>query len=336
MSDWPGWARRLITIPILYLSWALTLALLPPLLVVALVIDLVRAARGIKPTAWRLLAFLLTYLTVEALGMVCGLGIWLASGFGHNRRRLMRWTYVAQGVWANVLWDTTCTVFRLRVSVSGDKNVTPGPLVVLSRHASIVDNILPFQLFTRRNRMNLRYVIKKELVIDPAIDIAGHWLPNHFVDRGGGDNDREIEALRQLATGLRVDDGIVIFPEGTRFTQSKQRRILDILERRNPRFYEKARELRNVLPPRPGGAIAILEAARADVALVAHHGLDGFANISDIWSGGMVGRHVRVRISRYPYHSIPAGRNERIDWLFRLWSEMDDWLTGAKLATIDG
>ncbi len=187
MSDWPGWARRLITIPILYLSWALTLALLPPLLVVALVIDLVRAARGIKPTAWRLLAFLLTYLTVEALGMVCGLGIWLASGFGHNRRRLMRWTYVAQGVWANVLWDTTCTVFRLRVSVSGDKNVTPGPLVVLSRHASIVDNILPFQLFTRRNRMNLRYVIKKELVIDPAIDIAGHWLPNHFVDRGGGE-----------------------------------------------------------------------------------------------------------------------------------------------------
>ncbi len=72
---------------------------------------------------------------------------------------------------------------------------SPGPLVVLSRHASIVDNILPFQLFTRHKRIWLRYVLKRELLVDPSLDIAGNWLPNYFVDRGGSDSDRELEAV---------------------------------------------------------------------------------------------------------------------------------------------
>jgi 1-acyl-sn-glycerol-3-phosphate acyltransferase len=173
-------------------------------------------------------------------------------------------------------------------------------------------------------------------MIDPALDIAGHWLPNHFVDRGSSDSDRELESLRQLATGLGADEGVVIFPEGTRFTEGKQVRILSLLERRNPRIFDKARRLRNVLPPRPGGALAILDAAMTDVALVAHHGLDGFASVTDIWGGGMVGQHVRVRIDRFSYESIPTGRQQRIDWLFGLWSGMDAWLTRAKVATADG
>lgn len=336
MKDWPAWARRLVTIPTLYLFWFLMLGLLPLLLPVALVIDLVRALRGQKPTAWRLLAFVVVYLTAEALTLIGCLGIWIGSGFGTNRPRLLDWTYALQRGWANALWDTACAVFDLRVSVSGDELATPGPLVVFSRHASIVDNILPFQVFARQHHFDLRYVIKKELVLDPAMDIAGHWLPNHFVERGGSDSDRELAALRRLATGLGEKEGVVIFPEGTRFTESKQRRILGILEKRNPRFFEKARRLRHVLPPRPGGAIAILEAAMADVALVAHHGLDGFASIGDIWSAGMVGKHVLVRISRIPYETIPSGRNERIDWLFRLWSEMDDWLASTQVAAVDG
>lgn len=336
MKGWTAWVRRLVTIPALVLLWLLTVVLLPVLIVAALVIDLARMTKGIKPTAWRLLAFLLTYLTAEAVAVASCLFIWVASGFGANRSLLVRWTYALQGVWANVLWDTACAVFRLQVSVFGDELAAPGPLVVFSRHASMVDNILPFQVFTRQHNLRLRYVLKKELSIDPALDIAGHWLPNHFIDRGGGDSERELEALRQLANGLGTNDGIVIFPEGTRFTPSKRRRTLDILEKRNPRFFERARALRNVLPPRPGGAVAILEVAVADVVLVAHHGLDGFASVSDIWGGGMVGKHVRVRISRYPYHGIPVGRGQRIDWLFALWSEMDDWLATVQVGAVDG
>ena len=328
MKDQPRWVRRLVTVPAVVLAWLLLVVLFPLLLITALVIDALRLGSGIRPTALRLLLFLLTYLTAEVGVVLACLGIWLVSGFGLNTRLMIRAAYSLQAMWANILWDAACAIFKLRVSVEGDENAAPGPLVIFSRHASIIDNILPFQLFRRRHGMDLRYVLKRELVIDPALDIAGHWLPNHFVDRGGGDSDRELEALRSLASGLGRDEGIVIFPEGTRFTASKRERALKALARRGPAMFRKAQGLQHVLPPRPGGALAILEQAAADVVLVAHHGFDGFASVSDIWNGGMVGKQIRVRISRYSYDQIPKGRGERIDWLFGIWAEMDTWLAG--------
>lgn len=327
MKDQPKWVRRLVTIPTVFLTWILVIVLLPPLLLVALAIDVTRLSRGVKPTAWRLLAYLVTYLTAEVAAMLTCLVIWLVSGFGLNRQLLIRATYRLQLMWANLLWDAACAIFRLQVTVSGDEQATPGPLVIFSRHASIVDNILPFQLFCRRHDMNLRYVLKRELVVDPALDVAGHWLPNHFVDRGGTDSDRELEALRTLASGLGPNEGIVIFPEGTRFSDEKKERAMAALKRRGRALYERAQRLQNLLPPRPGGALAILDAAACDVVLVAHHGFDGFANVADIWSGGMVGKRIRVRITRFAREHIPVGRSERIDWLFSIWAEMDAWLS---------
>ena len=336
MKDQPRWVRRLVTVPAVVVAWLLLIVLLPLLLIAALVTDAIRVGSGVRPTALRLLLFMLTYLTAEVGAVLACLGIWLVTGFGLNKRLMVRASFALQAMWANVLWDAACAIFKLGVSVDGDENATPGPLVIFSRHASIVDNILPFQLFRRRHGMNLRYVLKRELVIDPALDIAGHWLPNHFVDRGGSDSDGELEALRQLASGLGADEGIVIFPEGTRFTTSKRERALQALKRRGPAMFQRAKGLRHVLPPRPGGALAILEKAAADVVLVAHHGFDGFASVSDIWNGGMVGKQIRVRISRFTYDSIPVGRSERIDWLFGIWADMDAWLAGLNTTPAPG
>jgi 1-acyl-sn-glycerol-3-phosphate acyltransferase len=316
----------MVTVPAVFLFWVIALLLSPIAFLTALVVDAVRATRGIPPTAWRLLAYLLTYLTAEVVAMGVCLVMWIGSGFGLMRSALVDWTARLQMIWADVLWRSAMAIFRLRMSVAGEHLAAPGPVVVLSRHASIVDNILPFQLFTRRHGIRLRYVLKRELLIDPSIDIAGNWLPNHFVDRGGSDSDRELEALRRLARGLKSNEGVVIFPEGTRFTSDKQRRSFDVLKRRNPRFYELSRGLRHLLPPRPGGALTMIEEAQADVVVVAHHGLDGFASVANIWRGGMVGKHVQVLLSRYRYEDIPAGRGPRTEWLFKLWQDMDDWL----------
>jgi 1-acyl-sn-glycerol-3-phosphate acyltransferase len=326
MKDWPRWRRRLVTVPAVLLLWAVVLLLSPLLLPVALVVDALRATRGVTPVAWRLILFLLVYLTAEGVALLACLVIWIGSGFGALARLRTIWTYRIQLVWANLLWMAAETIFGLRLDVTGESVAAPGPVVVLSRHASMVDTILPFQLFTRRERIWLRYVLKRELLVDPSLDIAGNWLPNHFVQRAGTDSDGEIEALRQLARDMGQHDGIVIFPEGTRFTSRKQERSFDILRQRNPRFYELARGLRHLMPPRPSGALAIMEEARADVVVVAHHGLDGFASVGDIWSGGMVGKKVQVRLTRYPFAEIPAGRTARTEWIFARWQELDDWL----------
>ena len=334
VKDWPSWVRRLITVPAVVLLWVVALGLSPLLLPVALVVDAVRAARGVPATAWRMLAYLITYLTAEVGALAACLFMWIGSGFGLMKPLLVAWTYRLQLLWANLLWGAAKVIFRLRMSVTGADLASPGPLVVLSRHASIVDNILPFQLFTRHKRIWLRYVLKRELLVDPSLDIAGNWLPNYFVDRGGSDSDRELESLRRLTRDLKTNEGVVIFPEGTRFTADKQKRSFEILRRRNPRFFEMSRGLRHVLPPRPGGALAIIEAAAADVVMVAHHGLDGFANLANIWAGGMVGKHVQVLLSRHRYEDIPTGRTARTEWLFRLWQEMDDWLAQLGPVTV--
>jgi 1-acyl-sn-glycerol-3-phosphate acyltransferase len=61
------------------------------------------------------------------------------------------------------------------------------------------------------------------------LDIVGNRLANCFVRRNSGDSDREIAAVQRLMEDLGPNDGVLIYPEGTRFTEAKRRRILDHL-----------------------------------------------------------------------------------------------------------
>ena len=65
----------------------------------------------------------------------------------------------------------------------GTRSIAPGPVVLMMRHASLVDTLLPTVLVLRRHRIRLRYVLKRELLWDPALDLAGNVLPNYFLDR---------------------------------------------------------------------------------------------------------------------------------------------------------
>jgi 1-acyl-sn-glycerol-3-phosphate acyltransferase len=315
-------------VPVVLIAWALSILLSPFLFAGAVLVDAWRAVRSrATPVAWRLVAILLAYLTGEVFAVVGAFLIWARSGLGTNRTRLVRLSYKLQLGWGNLLWESVRVIFRLRIEITGLEVARPGPILILARHASIVDNVLPFQLFSRAHGMTLRYVIKKELLMDPALDIAGGWLPNYFVDRASKDPEAEIKALRRLGSSLTENDGILIFPEGTRFTKERQQRALASLEKRNPRFHRHVAALRHLMPPHPGGALALLEASSADVVLVAHHGFDGFARVKDFWTGGMVGQLVSVRMTRVPFSEIPEGRGHRTEWLFKVWQEMDDWIS---------
>ena len=124
-------------------------------------------------------------------------------------------------------------LFRLRLEVTGDDAVAPGPVIVLIRHASIVDNLLPANLITRPHRIRLRYVLKRELLADPCLDVAGRRLPNYFVRRGTGEA-QEVERVRALAHGLGADEGVLIYPEGTRFTPERRARAIARIGERDP------------------------------------------------------------------------------------------------------
>src|SRR5690606_37777878 len=101
--------------------------------------------------------------------------------------------------------------YGLEVEVEGDEVVRPGPVLILMRHASIVDTMLPGALLSGpRHRMGVRIVKKRELLWDPCVDVVSSRLPRAFVRRGSGAVERELEVLGQLTAGMGQGDAVII------------------------------------------------------------------------------------------------------------------------------
>jgi 1-acyl-sn-glycerol-3-phosphate acyltransferase len=320
------WRRRLLTIPGVVLGLGLVTLGLPLLLVAALGADLIRPSGRRTLASVRLVLFLEAFLVIEVgcLALLGAIGL-LTIGSAARRAAL---TWPAQRLYTGTLMRAAATLFALRFEVEDAELAgLGGPVLVLMRHASIVDVLLPGVLIANRHRLRLRYVLKRELLAAPCLDVAGHFLPNWFVARDGADSRREIEAVRALKAGVGPEDGVLVYPEGTRFSTTKRLRALDRLKG-DPLALARAERLRHLLPLRPGGSLALLEAPPAcDVLFVGHSGLEGFASVADIWAGALVGRTVRVRFWRARAAEIPEGGDERLAFLHAGWQRMDDWLS---------
>lgn len=320
-------ARRLRTVPVVVLAFLVTTLLLPVLLIGALVVDIVRFALARRPfMALRLTAFLWSYLLAENLGLLALLFIWVIAGFGRSRAGMERRTWRVQQVWAGFLFGAATRLLGIRVEVSGEEAVGDGPMIVLARHVSIVDNLLPSALVARARGIRLRYVLKRELLMEPCLDVAGNRLPNYFVRRGTGEA-AERERLRDLAVGLSERDGVLIYPEGTRFTRERRARELARIGERDGERLRRVEAIEHLLPPKVGGFLALLEGAPGvDVVVMAHAGLDGLRRISDIWAGALVGRVVSVRFTRTARAALPSERPELVRWLDEAWVQADAWV----------
>lgn len=317
------WGRRALTIPAYFLLAALSLALLPVLLPLALVVDLARRA----PLALvRTALLLLWYLCLEALGLLAAGALWLARPL-LGAERFESANFRLQCAWARALFGGACALFGMRVETAGEDALGPGPILLLLRHASVADTLLPAVLVSSRTGRRLRYVMKRELLWDPCLDVVGQRLHNAFVRRGTGDA-AETELVRGLARGLGDDEGVLLYPEGTRWTPERRRRVIDRLARSaDPKLVERARALQWLLPPRFGGVLALLESApEADVVIGVHTGFEGVRSLADVWNGALVGRRVRVRFERVAAAAIPREREARIEWIYDQWSRLDAWL----------
>jgi 1-acyl-sn-glycerol-3-phosphate acyltransferase len=190
------------------------------------------------------------------------------------------------------------------------------------RHASILDTLLPSVCVQGPTQWRVRYILKQELLFDPCLDIVGNALPNYFVDRTG-DRQREFEGIRDLVKDLG-DDGVLIYPEGTRFSEERLARARKRVLGQAPELAPAAESLTHVLPPHPGGVLALLDALpEVDCAFFAHRGLEGLQTVKEVLSGAVIGSRVRGKIWRVRRAEIPATDAERIRWLYEQWSLVD-------------
>ena len=311
-----------MTVSTYFLLWALLTALAPLWIPLAFVIGLFRRCSF---AILRLLMFFWTYLAIELMGLSGAALIYLITPGNNERRETL--FFRLECWWGSSLFAWIARFLSLSVSIEGEDQILPGHVLVFIRHASIIDTALPVTFISNAKGLRLRYVFKRELLVDPCIDVAGHASPNYFIDRGGSVHE-ELAGVRKLAENLG-DQGVLLYPEGTRFTKRKQEIALARLAKTHPDLARIAATFKHCLPPKLGGALGLLDTAPdADVLIVAHRGLEGLANATDLLSGTVVGAQIEVRIWRVSADAIPSGE-ERRRWLFDWWKRVDDFVDGA-------
>jgi 1-acyl-sn-glycerol-3-phosphate acyltransferase len=323
------WARRLVTIPVFMLLFAAAVVLLPLLLPAAFLADAVLSPGRLKPRS-RCVFFFSYYLFCEAAGLIGAFVIWLFGGRWIRclADRFERWNAAVQGLWTEALYRGGKRIFALELDLAGADCVTGAPVLLLMRHASVADTVFPHVLAANRKGMTLRFVLKKELLWDPCIDVVGNRIRNVFVDRSGLESRKNIDAVQRLAAGLKHLEGLVIFPEGTRFHPSKLKRAVEKWRLSgDTALYERAARMKHVLPPRPGGFLALLEACRRmDLVFCAHTGLEGAATFRHLWKGDLIGKTVHVRFHKIAATDVPENDRDALIWLYEEWLGIDRWI----------
>lgn len=320
--------RRLVIAP-LVLSLELVLLVLSPLLLFGSVL-LSPPFGGWRPV--RMMVIVLSF-AARHLGATaaCAL-LWVTAGFGRGagsdrtQRRLygvMRW--FVDGVYRTIVRAARVDV-RVSESAGAEEllSASERPVVVLSRHAGEGDTLLAIQQLLCRYGRLPRVVMHERLRLDPLIDVLGTRLPNRFVDPRGGDTEREIAAM---SSDMEERAAVLIFPEGRNFSpQHRRRSIARLEEAGHEEEADWARSMRHMSAPRPGGALAAIEAASgADVIFVGHVGFP--SSLAEVWRLLPQPQTVEVRLWAARSDEVPADRDAAIDWLFGWWRTLDEWVS---------
>lgn len=305
--------RRLISIPALLVTTVVATALSPLLLFLGLCASVFRKTQG----ALRTTLFGLLYLWAETIGAFIAVLLWICRpvlrDYQQANRSLQRW-------WAATLHNGGAAIFGVRFLIENPAALDGKPALVIPRHTSIADTVLPMTLYSHLKDIPLRYVMKQELLWDPCLDIVGSRLPNFFIDRSGVDTDTELAELAEFVSELPGDEGLVFYPEGTRFSADKRQRILDRLK--NTPDAELVESWPDLLPPRRGGTLTVLNGNPGhDIVFCCHVGFEGAAGFGDLVSGAWTHAKVKVAFWRVPFSEWQAAK-DKIVFLDQQWNAM--------------
>lgn len=323
------WARRSVSIPLYWFVTCWLVSTLPLLLLFTLSLDLFFSPAKLWPRT-RALLFLCLYFVAEVAGICASALVWIRfKVFGGSDEAFTTANAALQRHFTDTLFNGAVRLFSLRIEVSGTEHAASGPFILLVRHSSTADTVLAAALLANPHQRLLKYVLKRELLADPCLDIVGRRLPNAFVERSRQKQEArspqgteaDLAAVQQLARDLGEQTAVLIFPEGTRFSARKletaKQRLLS-----HPELAELAQHFAHVLPPKLAGTLALLDAApNVDVVFLEHTGFEGAVSFDRFFAGAMVGNVIRARVRRVAAADIPKERRDV--WLFKQWLECE-------------
>ena len=294
----------------------------PAIIAVAAVVDL--AKRRFRLPTVRVALFLLQYGINDSAEILLAPVYWVRAGFGTRldtptsiarHERLQRWSIAVLARRAERLLG-----LRIEIDSASMAALTPGPVIVLCRHVNIVDASLPTLLYQRLG-YRTRGVIMAELLADPGFDLIYARTGSVFIPRDNG--PEAIAMIREIVKSVDSTTAVVIFPEGRLFRPDRLERATARLALENPERAARLASLGHVLPPRPGGVLALLDSVPVDVVVISQRGLDQFASFTDLAKAVPLRDPIRITAWRIPVDQIPTGDAERITWLDEQWLLVD-------------
>jgi 1-acyl-sn-glycerol-3-phosphate acyltransferase len=326
----PVWVRRLIIAPAVVALAIVLLTTLPVWLIIALAASPLVAGHLRVP---RLVWLAIVYVVWDAVALVALAVLWVASGFGWKLRTpgFQRAHYVLTGRFLAVLFWIAQWSLHLTVDVVGtdpDTAIPGRPEIVVGRHAGPGDSFILIHALVNWFAREPRIVLKATVQWDPAVDVLLNRLPNRFISPGRTGTVTLEDEIGQLATGLDDNDAFVIFPEGGNFTPHRRlRAIARLRDRGLPHLAVRAENLRNLLPPKPGGLFTAIDAAPdAGVIFVAHTGLDRMITVGDVWRELPMDKQLIMRFWSVPPEDVPVDEEARTAWLYDWWARIDAWI----------
>ncbi len=311
------------------------------LIVVAILFALVTVVSAIaapltpRRRILRLSTFALSYSLVELAALIAAGFVWLLHAlparFKKEERR--EWTVANQTLLAWALGMVLraghrCLGFQVAVVGSSDATAlsVTDPVLVLARHGGPGDSFALVHLLLTRYGRSVRIVLKDILQLDPLVDVLLNRLGCCFLASPSGDGSEVCAQVAAMATELSQSEALLLFPEGANWTPPRRLRAIDRLRRDHKAESARAADLMiNVLPPRPGGVLACLD-ARPDlpVVIVAHAGLDRIVSAGQAWSEIPITTPMTVRA--WPTAEVPPGEDARLAWLTLEWAVVDEWV----------
>ncbi len=306
---------------------AVAVAGVPVLVPLLAASDLLRGRRRLPRL--RTYLFICQYLVNDSAEIILAPIYWAAAGFGARldtraslarHRRLQWWSIELLATRAEQLLG-----LPVEIDEASAAALTPGPVVVISRHASLFDASLAGLVYGRAG-FTVRGVVLAELLADPGFDLIYGRTGSVFIPRDDGPSARA--SIDAMARSIRRHDGersaIVIFPEGRLFRPTARDRALARLAERDQDRAERLAGLTNLLPPRPGGLRVLLDATpEADVVLVDHRGLDHLGRVADLADLAPLPDPVTVTARRIARSDVPDDPAEFTAWLDQLWLDLD-------------
>ena len=132
--------------------------------------------------------------------------------------------------------------------------------------------------------------------------------------------------MKRLANNLG-SDALVIFPEGTFRTKDRYERVIQKINLSDPDRVERVRSLKYLLPIKPGGLLAMVNAnPESDLFLVAHRGFEAFGSFKEIFANIPFADPVDIYIKHIPAEIIPRETRECLRFIDFEWLALDKWL----------